>query len=262
VPELPEIESYRRLAERLALDRPVEGVDAPDSWYLKGGLTALAVEDALVGRRFTEARRRGKLLLLVTDKERPVLGLRFGMTGRLIVDGVAGVDELWYAPKRQEVRWSRFGVRFVDGGLLAMQDPRRLGGVSLDPSEDRLGPDALTITKAELRRGLESSRAPLKAWLLEQAHVAGVGNLIADEVLWRAGLAPVRPARSLTDADIGRLHRHLRGTITDFITGGGSHVGKLMPERRPGGVCPKDGTPLLRATVGGRTTWYCPAHQH
>jgi formamidopyrimidine-DNA glycosylase len=261
VPELPEVESYRRLAERRALDRAIEGVDAPDAWYLKAGLTAQVAADALVGRRFTEARRRGKLLLLTTDQDGPVLGLRFGMTGRLIVDGIAGVEDLWYAPKREEVRWSRFGVHFLDGGLLAMQDPRRLGGVILDPPEDRLGPDALTVTKAELRRGLATSRAPLKAWLLEQSHVAGVGNLIADEALWRAGLSPLREARSLTEADVGRLHRHLRGTITDFITGGGSHLGKLMPERRPGGVCPKDGTPLLRATVGGRTTWYCPAHQ-
>jgi formamidopyrimidine-DNA glycosylase len=261
VPELPEIESYRRLAERLALDRPIEAVDAPDSWYLKGGLTALAAQAALVGRRFTEARRRGKLLLLPTDRDGPVLGLRFGMTGRLIIDGIAGVDELWYAPKRQEIRWGRFGIHFADGGLLTMQDPRRLGGVSLDPLEEALGPDAWSVTRAQLRNGLRASRAPLKAWLLDQSHLAGVGNLIADEVLWRAGLAPQRPARSLTDADVGRLYRHLRGTINDFITGGGSHMGKLMPERRVGGVCPKDGTPLARATVGGRTTWYCPLHQ-
>jgi formamidopyrimidine-DNA glycosylase len=261
VPELPEVESYRRLAERLALGRTIEGIDAPDAWYLKGGLTAPAAQAALVGRRFTDANRRGKLLLLASDGSGPVLGLRFGMTGRLIVDGIAGVEDLWYAPKREEVRWSRFGVHFEDGGLLAMQDPRRLGGVTLDPAEDRLGPDALTVTKAELRRGLATSRAPLKAWLLNQAHLAGVGNLIADEALWRAGLSPVREARSLTDADVGRLHRHLKATITEFINGGGSHLGKLMEERRPGGVCPKDGNPLVRATVGGRTTWYCPAHQ-
>jgi formamidopyrimidine-DNA glycosylase len=112
-----------------------------------------------------------------------------------------------------------------------------------------------------LGQALATSRAPLKAWLLDQAHVAGIGNLIADEALWRAGLSPARPARSLTAAEVGRLHRHLHGTITDFIAGGGSHLGKLMGERRAGGVCPKDGTPLVRALIGGRTTWYCPRHQ-
>jgi formamidopyrimidine-DNA glycosylase len=261
VPELPEVESYRRLAERLALGRVIGAVEAPDAWYLKGGLTASSAADMLVGLQFVEADRRGKLLMLRTDGGGPVVGLRFGMTGRLVVDGVAGVDELWWAPKREEIRWCRFGVRFTDGGGLAMQDPRRLGGVMLDPSEDRMGPDALTVTLGVFRRALAASSAPLKAWLLDQSRVAGVGNLIADEVLWRAGLLPQRPARSLTDAEVRRLHRHLRATLNDLLQGG-SHTGDLMAERHPGGVCPKDGALLLRATVGGRTTWYCPAHQH
>lgn len=260
MPELPEVEAYRRLAEVTALGRPIVEVEAPDAWFLKGGIGAGDVEQALVGSRFAAARRRGKLLLVDTDDGR-TLGLRFGMTGRLVVDGVAGVDRLLYTSSRDDPAWDRFAVRFAGGGRLRVSDPRRLGGVTLDPDEESLGPDALTATPAQLAGALAGSAAPLKARLLDQAHLAGVGNLMADEVLWRAGLAPTRPAGSLTPADLRRLHRQLRRTVDLLIERGGSHLGDLTPHRLPGGTCPRDSTALLRTTVGGRTTWWCPRHQ-
>jgi formamidopyrimidine-DNA glycosylase len=259
VPEMPEVEAYRRLAER-ALDREVARVHAPDAWFLKRGLTAPAVRRAIRGRRFVAARRIGKLLLLDTDGG-PTLGLRFGMTGRLIVDGSQGVDELIYSSRRDERAWDRFGLTFVDGGTLRLNDPRRLGGVELDPDESRLGVDLLAVTPSELRDALGTSTAPLKARLMDQARVAGIGNLIADEALWRAGLRPTRLAGSLTPTELRRLHRHLRSTATDLIERGGSHTGDVMEHRTEGGRCPKDGTPLQRSTVGGRTSWWCPKHQ-
>jgi len=254
VPELAEVEVYRRLAERV-LGRQIAEVVAPDGWYLKGGLTAPVLEAALTGRTVTGVRRIGKLLLLELGDDGPVLGLRFGMSGRLLVDGTAALDNLMYASNRELEKWDRFALRFAppEGGDLRIRDPRRLGGVQLDPEEARLGPDALTVTPAALARSLDSA-APLKARLMDQARLAGVGNLAADEALWRAGLDPARPARSLTPAERRRLHRHLRRTMADFLERGGSHTGDLMSERRPGGVCPKDGTPLSRRTVGGRTT--------
>jgi len=270
VPELPEVEAYRRLGERV-VGRRVAQVVAPDTWYLKRGLTAAALAAAVEGRRLTAVRRTGKLLMYDTEHDGPVLGLRFGMSGRLVVDGAAGVDSLLYSSDqavppaqgaaRALARYDRFALRFDDGSELVMRDPRRLGGVELDPVEARLGPDALAVGPAALARALAGSRAPLKARLLDQSRVAGVGNLAADEALWRAGLDPTRPAGSLTPAELRRLHRHLRATMADLIAGGGSHSGELMAERRPGGVCPRDGTPLLRRTVGGRTTWSCPRHQ-
>lgn len=132
--------------------------------------------------------------------------------------------------------------------------------MQLDPEESRLGPDARTVTVAELRHALAST-APLKARLMDQARLAGVGNLIADEVLWRAGLDPVRPANSLDAAESRRLHRHVVRTVEDMLVRGGTHMGDLLPHRVPGGLCPRDGAPLVRRTVGGRTTWSCPRHQ-
>ena len=260
MPELPEVEAYRRLAEA-ALHRPVAEVAAPDTWYLKGGTEAGALSAALVGRSFVAARRTGKVLLLDTSDGGPVLGLRFGMTGRLLVDGRTGVEQLLYSSSREVLTWDRFGLRFTDGGDLRIRDPRRLGGVLLDPEESRLGTDALLLTPTGLRQALGTSNIPLKARLMDQSRLAGVGNLLADEILWRAGLDPRRPAGSLTRAEVRRLHRHLRRAVADLMDRGGSHTGDLMPARAAGGTCPRDGTALSRSTVGGRTTWWCSRHQ-
>ncbi len=235
-------------------------VHAPDAWYLKQGLSAPALADALVGGSITDARRIGKLLLLDIDSG-PTLGLRFGMTGRLLVDGSAGVEHLEYSSLREEPAWDRLRVAFVGGGDLVVRDPRRLGGVFLDPDESRLGVDALSVTPSGLRRLLAGSAAPLKARLMDQSRLAGVGNLIADEVLFQAGLDPARSAGSLAPAEVRRLHRHLRGTLDVFLVNGGSHTGVLQPMRSEGGVCPRDGAPLQRRTIGGRTSWSCPRHQ-
>jgi formamidopyrimidine-DNA glycosylase len=260
VPELPEVETYRRLAEG-ALGRRVASVVAPDPWFLKGGLDGVVLGDVLVGHEFTAARRLGKLLLLDVVGG-PTVGIRFGMTGTLVVDDNAGIDRLLYAPRRHDPGWDRVAVHFADGGSMVVRDPRRLGGVSLDPDTTRMGPDAADLTVSQLAKALAGSAAPLKARLLDQSRVAGIGNLMGDEVLWRAGLSPLRPAGSLTPAEVRRLRSHLICVVADLLARGGSHRGDLIEHRRPGGRCPRDGTELVRATVGGRTSWWCPAHQH
>jgi formamidopyrimidine-DNA glycosylase len=157
--------------------------------------------------------------------------------------------------------WDRFALGFTDGGVLRMQDPRRLGGVLLDPDEEALGPDALSLTLTQLRSALADSAAPLKARLMDQHRVAGLGNLLTDEILWRAGLDPNRPTRELDDGEVKRLHRQIRASLDRMWARGGSHTGDLQDARTRGGLCPKDGTPLLRRTIGGRTTYSCPLHQ-
>ena len=266
VPELPEVERYRQLAERV-VGRRVSKVRAPDGWYLKGGISERGLRAALVGRRLTAARRVGKLLLLDTSAlprlrgRGPTLGLRFGMTGRLHVDGVAGVDQLIYSSNSDLPAWTRLILAFEQGGELRLSDPRRLGSVTLDPPEGRLGPDASTLTADQLDRALRGSDTPLKARLMDQSKVAGIGNLLADEILWRSGLSPLRPAGSVPEPEMGELAETIRSTIEELSGRGGSHTGDLMEHRRPGGRCPADGAALLRDTVGGRTTWWCPRHQ-
>jgi formamidopyrimidine-DNA glycosylase len=261
LPEILEVELARSLIEQAALDRVIEKVDAPDAWFLKRGLTPRAARAALPGRSIVRARRRGKQLLLDTDHRGPVIGMHLGMSGRVLIDGEAAGDPLVYASNRDVAQWNRFTLRFADGGRLALRDPRRLGAVELDPDEDRLGVDAFALTLPELRAIVSRSRAPLKAVLMDQTRVAGLGNLLVDEVLWRAGLDPARAADSLDAREQVRLNTAIRNSLRVLGRRGGSHTGDLMPARFPGGNCPRDGAALIRRTVGGRTTFSCPVHQ-
>ncbi len=259
-----EVELYRALAEK-ALWRTIEKVWMVDSRFGRGGTTTRRLQSALAGHVFTEARRRGKLLLLDTDGG-PTLGIRFGMTGGLVVDSVEALDRLLYGPGVFGEQWVRARVTFADGGHLLIHDPRRFGSLELAPNEGRLGPDALTLTLAQLRAALAGTAArgarsaPLKAQLLDQERVAGIGNLLADEILWRAGLDPGRRT-PLSNEELRALHKSLRATLRQLGGRGGSHMGELMEERRAGGRCARDGSELQVATVGGRTTWWCPVHQ-
>ena len=259
MPEGVEIEIYRRSAAEV-VGRMIEAVEAPDPWFLKDGLTANAVTEAVTGQVVEAARRKGKLLVLDLSNEIR-LGLRFGMTGRLIVDQVSSIEYLEYASQRHNPEWDRFVLRFAGGGDLRIQDPRRLGGVQLDPDEDTLGADVFTATLGDLRARVFVGDVPIKARLLDQTRLAGVGNLIADETLFRAGIDPARPASSLDQSEQRKLQRHLRKVVGDFLRDGGSHTGRLQPSRVRGGRCPKDGAELLRREVGGRTTYSCPVHQ-
>jgi formamidopyrimidine-DNA glycosylase len=265
VPEILEVERYRELAEK-ALGRKVVKAWMVDSRYGRGGTTPARLRAALVGRAFSDARRRGKLMLLDTDSG-PTLGVRFGMTGGLVVDGREALDRLLYGPGVYAEKWVRARFTFEDGGHLLLHDPRRFGSLELAPDEDRLGPDALTVSLAELRAALtvtpgrSGAAAPVKARLMDQARLAGVGNLLADEILWRGGINPGRRT-PLDDDELRALHRALRATLRLLGRRGGSHTGELMEARHHGGRCPLDGTELRREVVGGRTTYWCPTHQH
>jgi formamidopyrimidine-DNA glycosylase len=183
------------------------------------------------------------------------------MTGRVLVDGAAAGEPLVYASNRELPAWHRFTIHFEDGGQLSLRDPRRLGAVELDPDEDRLGIDAFTVNAARLRSTLGHRRTAIKAALMDQAGIAGLGNLLVDEILWRAGLDPNRSAATLDRVEQARLARAIGTTLRVLGRRGGSHTGDLMPARQPGGFCPRDGAPLRRATIGGRTTYWCPTHQ-
>ena len=265
MPELLEVETYRRQAQRV-VGRTIGAVDAPDAWFVKNGEPDEVVA-AVTGRRVVAARRRGKLLVLdLADDpdggpDGVRLGLRFGMTGRLIVDGAAEIDRLEYSSGRDDPAWDRFTLHFTDGTDLRLRDPRRLGGVALDPDEDRLGVDALAATRADLAQALGASAAPLKTRLMDQSRLAGIGNLLADEILWRAGLDPVRAAGALADDELSTLHCTLHEVLDDLMARGGSHTGDLRHAAALDGLCPRDGAPLIRRHVGGRTTLSCPAHQ-
>jgi formamidopyrimidine-DNA glycosylase len=249
VPELPEAEQARQLIEAGGLRRRIVAVDDSDT-YVSRPHAPGEIADALVGRQLTSAHRRGKAMWLETSDDGPVLGLHLGMAGRIVVDEEP-------SPRG----WDRFVVHFEDGGSLALRDKRRLGRARLAPDIDALGPDAAEISRADFRARVGRGSAPIKARLMDQSVVAGVGNLLADEILWRARLDPRRPAGELSIEELDRLRREVRAATRSAIRRGGAHTGDLIAERRPGGHCRRCGAELMRATVAGRTTFWCPVEQ-
>ncbi len=258
MPEGIEIEMYRCAAE-VTVGRMIDAVAVTDPTYPRHGVSPGAVADAARGARVCSVRRVGKLLLVDTDAV--TLGLRFGMTGRVIVDDIAPIERLEYASGRDEPAWDRVTIDFAGGGSIRVRDQRRLGSIEIDPDESLLGPDAATIDAATLTTVLAASSRPLKARLLDQGALAGLGNLLCDEICWRAGLHPATPADVLDDAEVRVLADVVRATFAELAERGGSHTGDLQSERHPDGRCPRDGALLERHTVGGRTTYACPEHQ-
>ena len=269
MPELPEVESARAVVEAGALDREVAEVDDRDTWVCRPHAPG-EIRAALLGRRLTAAHRRGKAMWCDTSGEDPsVLGLHLGMSGRIVVTGPDGapieggdlVRGRSATSADRDPAWDRFTIRFADGGSLRLFDKRRLGRVRLDPDLSRLGPDAAAVRVAEFRERVGRGTAPLKARLLDQSVVAGVGNLLADEALWQARLDPRRPANTLDHDELTVLHRTLRAATRAAVRRGGVHTGEVVEHRRAGAHCPRCGAEMQRATVGGRTTWFCPDEQ-
>jgi formamidopyrimidine-DNA glycosylase len=247
MPELPEAERARQVIEEHALGRRIVGVDDSDTYVCRPHSPG-EIAGALTGRRLESAHRRGKTIWAETDG--PVLGLHLGMAGELVAD------------EDPDARgWDRFALELDGRGRLALRDKRRLGRAVLDPDLSRLGPDAAEASRAEFRRRVGRGTTPVKARLMDQAVLAGAGNLLADETLWRAGIDPRRPVCELSVEELDRLRRALRAATRDAIRKGGVHTGHLIGERRRGGRCPQCGAALERSRVGGRTTWWCPDEQ-
>jgi formamidopyrimidine-DNA glycosylase len=257
MPELPEVERARALIARRALHRPIVSVDDADTYVCRPHAPG-EIADALVGRELEAVHRRGKTMWLETSGDGPTLGLHLGMAGRIVVDG----DEAGDPPPRVErPGWDRFTIAFADGGQLILRDSRRLGRARLEPDVDRLGPDAAEISRDAFRERVGRGDAPIKARLMDQEVIAGVGNLLADETLWRARIDPNRPAASLDAEELDRLRVELRAATRSAISKGGVHTGDVIPARRRDGLCPRCGAAMVRGTIGGRTTWWCPAEQ-
>jgi formamidopyrimidine-DNA glycosylase len=253
VPEGLEVELYRRAADALVARRIVD-IEVDER------LTVEPLAARLVGACVLGTRRIGKLLLLDTDG--PVLGLHFGMTGRIVVDGQAPIDRLEYGSADDAARWDRLRVTFEDGGQLRVNDPRRWARFTLDPYTSRLGPDVLRLTRRQLAIALARRRTSVKAVLLDQGAVAGLGNLCVDEVLWHASLDPARPADGLGADETAALHTAVRRELPRMLRRGGSLTGTMSPAVRAAiPPCPRDGAPLRRAVIAGRTTVWCSTHQ-
>jgi formamidopyrimidine-DNA glycosylase len=275
VPELPEVESVRRRLAPVLEGRRLERVEIVDA-RLTRPIDPVLVARELEGEQIDTVDRRGKYLIVRFESGRALL-VHLRMTGsfRLRSAAESALDEDAY---RRSV------VRLDDGSDVAYRDVRRFGTwLLLEPGElddyldARVGPEPLdpAFTAAELAARLARRRAPVKAVLLDQRTLAGVGNIYADEALWRARIHPLRTAGSLRPAETRTLRDAIRDVLELAIERQGSTLRDYaLPDGEAGGMqeefrvygrlgepCDRCGTPIERIVVGGRGTWYCPRCQ-
>jgi formamidopyrimidine-DNA glycosylase len=265
VPELPEVETVRRRLEPVLTGRKLQVVTISDE-RLTRPYDPVHVAAELQGERVAQVDRRGKYLILRLASGCALL-VHLRMTGSFHVG--------------EEVSHERAVLRLDDKTRVGYRDVRRFGTwLLLEPHEidaylaEKLGDepfDAL-FTVARLGERLERRKAPIKAALLDQTTLAGLGNIYTDEALWWARIHPLRPAESLERDEVRHLHRAIRRALERGIASQGADLGdgvyrggRMQKEFKVYGrvdePCDRCGTPIAKTRVGGRGTWYCPSCQ-
>ena len=271
MPELPEVEYVARQLRETLPGRRITGVAVRWERSIQG-MSPQQFAAEVIGREVTEVGRRAKYLLLTLD-DRRLLIIHRRMSGNLL---------LWRptAPDEPEPPYTRVLFSFDDGRRLAYTDPRKFGRIALAAPDAlpttfaSLGPEPLeqAFTPAALAARLAGRNRAIKVALLDQRVVAGLGNIYADEALFRAGIHPLRPASSLTAAEVARLHAGIQGALTTGIAHGGTTFGRhrdiydeagvnlehVEVYRRAGQPCLRCGTPIERIVVAQRSAHFCP----
>jgi formamidopyrimidine-DNA glycosylase len=271
MPELPEVETIRRQLAPFLEGRTLTRVEILDSRWTRPDPPEPEAED-MTGAVVRRLDRRGKYLIWVLSQERYLL-VHLRMTGALLYDPVP-------EPLHTRVRFE-----LDDGHRIAYVDPRRFGtGHLLHGTAqcdaylaERLGPEPLTpeFTVEYLRRAARGRNAPIKPFILDQRRIAGVGNIYADEALFRARIHPLRPAGRLTTAQWEALHDGIEAALSDGIAAKGASIDdfrhvdgargsfqdRFLVHQREGKPCPHCGTIIEKIVVGGRGTYLCPHDQ-
>ncbi|MGD1848773.1 MAG: Fpg/Nei family DNA glycosylase [Salibacteraceae bacterium] len=258
MPELPEVEIFRRYFERTSLQQSVTQIDFLDDKVLS--TDAAEIESALVNHTFFATTRIGKYLFAQIDSGKFLL-FHFGMTGSLS----------YYQASIDPPKFSRLIIQFDTGYHLAFVCPRKFGRIELVTNlkeyqgKKKLGPDFLTIDKNGFKTAIQKRMTKIKPALLEQKHFAGIGNWIADEMLFQAKIHPERLCKSLTNRDLNLLFNSGIQTIEEAIAHD-THYGSFpdfmfVNHRKEGAKCPRCGAEVIRMVVGGRGTFICTKEQ-
>lgn len=265
MPELPDVERFRRLVEQDCLRRVIADVRVTDPGSLEGASPA-GLQRRLKGKRLHACRRHGKVLFIVIDAAE-TLAMHFGTNGSL----------QYITRDQEEPPYMRLQLDFADGNRLAYINPRRIGNVQVVQSveafiaESGLGQDALdpSFDLAAFTDVLARRKQAIKQVLMDQARIAGIGNIFADEILFQAKLHPATRADALDGATRRRLFEAMKSTLQTAVDcGAGAEAftdrlpkGFLVPERHAGGHCPRCGSALQIDKRGGRTGYFCPKCQ-
>jgi formamidopyrimidine-DNA glycosylase len=265
MPELPDVENFKRTLNRTARNKTIKHVEVRAGRMLQG-ISAPKLAHALTGRKITRSRRHGKHLFAGLDKG-PWLALHFGMTGYFA----------YFKKPEDDPLHDRLRFDFRDGSHFAFVNQRKFGRLRLidDPDDfiaaERLGPDALdrSVTLKKFRALLGKRRGEIKAALMDQSLIAGIGNIYSDEILFQARLHPKARVEDLDSKQIGKLYRVMRRVLPTAIgKGAGSETlferaprSYLLRHREPGAACPRCGGKLRIMKAGGRTAYFCPKCQ-
>ncbi len=265
MPELPDVEWFKRVLARHGLGKPIERVVVGDARIL-GKLSARTFAARLQGARLVAARRHGKHLMAKIDRG-GWLTLHFGLTGGLQFVRASG----------EEPAFTRVRLDFAGDGGLAYTNKRMIGRVGLveDAADfvaaEKLGPDALDprFDFAAFDAAVSGSKRDVKAVLMDQEIIAGIGNIYSDDILFQARIDPAARMDRLAPGQRKRLFLKARAVLKTAIAhGAGSErfaermpKGSLLPERRKGGSCPRCRSPLKISKLGGRTAYCCPRCQ-
>ena len=255
MPELPDVELFKRYLDATSLHQRIHDVDVRNKYILKD-ITAPALARGLKGRLFESSRRHGKHLFVRADGK-IWLRLHFGMTGSLD----------YFKDDKQASRHARVIFVFANHHRLAFDDQRQFGQIGLLKDVDEflkkrsLGPDALDLDLGEFKQILAKRRGAVKSILLNQQLIAGIGNIYADEILFRTRMHPATEISRLDDKALAKLFRATR-YILDKAIAAKADVEQmpkswLLPHRGKGGKCPRCGEKLRSAKIGGRTAWFC-----
>lgn len=279
MPELPEVETVCRIMRRALVGKQLVDVDVPDDPLVLSGLEPALVKHALLGSRVLDVGRKGKFWWLQLDSGQSLCG-HLGMagwirevgkpSGRLLEHGAQPLDDSEGRPRFLKLR-----VVAEDGSTIVFTDGRRLGRLWLadEPRADKrikqLGPDALEElpTSKQLAEMFARRSAPVKATLLDQSFISGIGNYLADEILYMAGIAPRRATNSLSKKEVDALRRSTLEILHTAVASDADF--ERLPKNwlvhhRWGGKRGKseiEGHPIVRETVGGRTTAWVPSKQ-
>ena len=280
MPELPEVETVCRVMRDALQGKRITHVEVVRDAIVFSALAPKTIEHALLRRTVREVGRHGKFFWLTLDGQGPTVFGHLGMSGWVRAVGKQGTRLHGHgdAPFDDQVgrpRFLKLGIFARDGSGIVLTDPRRLGRVWLGPSPEadarlkRLGPDAFDDlpSASELSALFGRRRIPIKAVLLDQGALSGIGNWIADEVLYQSRIAPKRSAASLTAAEVAALRRAIRSVLALAVKVGADHQRfpkSWLFEHRWGGRrgAPQiAGQPIVREEVGGRTTAWVPTRQ-
>jgi formamidopyrimidine-DNA glycosylase len=258
MPELPDVEVFRKYAEKNFLKKTIQNVDLPEPRISRVPKNRL--EAALKGKQLRKTARHGKYLFLEIEKN-SWLAMHFGMTGFLTYEEDGGTQ----SPH------ARFVIRFKNGALGAFDDMRMLGRVDLAEGVEkfvkkkRLGPDALSVSWPAFRKILAGAKGSLKSFFMSQWLLAGVGNVYADEILFQAGYQPTADLKSVDAEGARRIYDAMRSVLKKAIALDAERKrfppGYLIRRRKNGADCPKCAGKVKMIAVNGRSTYFCPACQ-